>query len=229
MGGTKLPDGGTEPTPIPTGQALSDINAPDMPHAGAQLPRTASEVVREATAVGAAALAPNYQPDLSNQLVCDHRTVQALFSQFNKFVANAQEEWMLKTAHAICVLMRVHSQGELDVVYPLLERVLPDGGEVAAKARAEHGVMEQELAVVDCMQPHAVTPEQRERVLECPFVKAITKMSVDFTAHIQDEELCMLPALAAAVTPEDAAAAATVFDRTKQTCSLFPGGVGKEL
>lgn len=44
--------------------------------------------------------------------------------------------------HAIGVLLRLHSQAELQVLYPMAAMALPGGQEVVEKARAEHLVLE---------------------------------------------------------------------------------------
>lgn len=69
---------------------------PSLPKGGTAPPRTRSDAIAVASAVANVATSPNYLPDLANQVVCDHRTVQALFLQFNKFLANCQEQWLLK-------------------------------------------------------------------------------------------------------------------------------------
>lgn len=79
------------------GQPMAGLAAaPSLPHEGAAAPRTKSDAIAVATAVANVATQPNFLPDLANQVVCDHRTVQALFLQFTKFLANCQEQWLLK-------------------------------------------------------------------------------------------------------------------------------------
>ncbi len=175
---------------------MAGMAAPHLPAAGTAPPRSPSDAVAIARAVANVATAPNYLPDLCNQIVCDHRNMQALFLQFNKFVANCQEQWMLKVCmawlhvyvlwyimfivyimtlwgdgilwehqhtsmrdypktsttqhptpntqvgHAIGVLMRMHSQSEMQALYPLVENMLPEGKQLADKARQEHQVLE---------------------------------------------------------------------------------------
>lgn len=97
--------------------------------------------------------------------------------------------------------------------------------------------------MLDAMQPHVVTPEQRPLVMSCPYVKAMLKMGADFTLHIQarctvhgsctavaqEEELQMLEVLAKTVDGDTATEMAANFDRVKGATSLMPGGMTKEV
>lgn len=79
------------------GQPMAGLAvAPVLPVAGTAPPRSRSDAIAVASAIASVASTPNFLPDLSNQIVADHRNMQALFLQFNKFVANCQEQWMLK-------------------------------------------------------------------------------------------------------------------------------------
>lgn len=47
------------------------------------------------------------------------------------------------------MLMRMHSQAEMQTLYPLVEKALPEGAQLAAKARQEHELLETVRVVGD--------------------------------------------------------------------------------
>ncbi|KAI0398324.1 HHE domain protein [Xylariaceae sp. FL0594] len=97
-----------------------------------------------------------------------------------------------------------HSIGEELVVYPAMERVLPNGKAMADKDRKEHLVVKNDLATFQNM---AVEDGNFEKVLEA--------LWTNLSAHIKEEEHDDLPALEKALDPKDSESMTKSFGRTK--------------
>ncbi|PRW44452.1 hemerythrin [Chlorella sorokiniana] len=110
----------------------------------------------------------------------------------------------------LCTWLR---QAESVVLYPVLQsRLGTEGAQWAARALAEHALIEQ--AVADVLALRSVGGEALSNRLK--------QLQVDFVAHQAEAEGAILPAVADVLSPEESLALAAQFKAAKQAAPIAP-------
>ncbi|PRW60295.1 hemerythrin isoform A [Chlorella sorokiniana] len=168
---------------------------------------------------------PNFpEPSLIDCILCDHRHVSTLFAHFEAAAAAKQEHLMQMHAAALIQSIRMHSQAELEVVYPLVEAESSgstDNAALAARSRQEHAQVESDLlnvlASVGCTLGGPL-PLGATATLEA----AMRNLQAHLIAHMLEEERTLLPRLAAAHSPEALVLLGKNFEAAKLAMSFLP-------
>ncbi|KAJ3278504.1 hypothetical protein HK104_002282 [Borealophlyctis nickersoniae] len=137
-----------------------------------------------------------------DEIIEDHKEIKSYYEQYlaNAGKPDEQQKW----ANQLMWEVARHSVGEEIVVYPLMEKVLPDGKALADKDRAQHLVVKKDLYELEKLK--AGQPE---------FDTLLAKVMRELKEHIQEEETMDLPKLQKAVDPADAVKVGREFSRTK--------------
>jgi|HigsolmetaAR202D_1030399.scaffolds.fasta_scaffold00811_5 hemerythrin superfamily protein len=112
----------------------------------------------------------------------DHRTVEALFDQFE----DAEEQEQSQLAERICNMLTVHAQIEEEILYPAAKEAFEDEEEedLVHEAAVEHATAKDLIAKIEAMTPDDEAFEATVKVL-CEYVKH----------HVKEEENELFPAL----------------------------------
>lgn len=111
----------------------------------------------------------------------DHRTVEALFEEFE----DADESEQSDLATRICQMLTVHAQIEEEILYPQAKDAFgEEEDEMVYEAEIEHGSAKELIAKIE-----AGTPEDPEFK---PLVKVLSEY---IKHHVKEEEKEMFPAL----------------------------------
>ena len=121
-------------------------------------------------------------PDAIALLKEDHRTVSALFEQFDKLVGKGAKEKKLKLARTICKELKVHTQIEEEIFYPALNTVLPKEKDLLDEAQVEHDGAKNLIAQLDSMEPD-----------DDKFDARVTVLGEYIKHHVQEEHEEMFP------------------------------------
>jgi hemerythrin superfamily protein len=144
-----------------------DINAISKEQAMARAtPTRASDAPRDAVAL----------------LKQDHRTVEALFDQFEE----ADESEQSAIAERVCQLLTVHAQIEEEILYPAAKNALEDeeDSELVAEAEVEHASAKDLISKIEGM-----TTEDES------FKATVKVLSEYIKHHVKEEEGEMFPKL----------------------------------
>ncbi|PRW60296.1 hemerythrin isoform B [Chlorella sorokiniana] len=182
---------------------------------------------------------PNFpEPSLIDCILCDHRHVSTLFAHFEAAAAAKQEHLMQMHAAALIQSIRMHSQAELEVVYPLVEAESSgstDNAALAARSRQEHAQGPE----------HGACARQKEAQVESDLLNvlasvgctlggplplgatatleaAMRNLQAHLIAHMLEEERTLLPRLAAAHSPEALVLLGKNFEAAKLAMSFLP-------
>lgn len=111
----------------------------------------------------------------------DHRTVEALFDEFE----DADESEQAGLATRICQMLTVHAQIEEEILYPQAKEAFgEEEDEMVYEAEIEHGSAKELIAKIE-----ASTPED-------PEFKPLVKVLSEYVKHhVKEEEKEMFPAL----------------------------------
>jgi hemerythrin superfamily protein len=118
-------------------------------------------------------------PDVIELLEQDHREVEQLFAEFE--LEKDPQERRLIVDKLIIELVR-HSEAEETAVYPLIRRVIDNGGEIIEHEISEHSEAEKIMAKLDGMDPE-----------DAQFVPLVEQLQLDVTGHVADEEQNVFP------------------------------------
>ncbi|KAJ3034141.1 hypothetical protein HDV00_005426 [Rhizophlyctis rosea] len=140
--------------------------------------------------------------NIIDAVIDDHKEIQAYYEQYLANAGNAHEQQ--KWANQLAWEVARHSAAEELVLYPLLEKNLPDGKALADKDRAQHLEAKKDLAQLDKLK--AGTQE---------FDSLIAKTIRDLREHIKEEEQIDLPKIAATLSAEESLKVGNEFQRTK--------------
>ncbi|KAJ3040478.1 hypothetical protein HK097_002555 [Rhizophlyctis rosea] len=132
----------------------------------------------------------------------DHKEINAYYEQYLANAGNDKEQQ--KWANQLIWEVARHSVAEELVLYPLIEKKLPDGKALADKDRAQH--ME---AKKDLYQLEKLKAGTRE------FDDLIARTIRDLREHIKEEEQIDLPKIQAAISAEESLKVGKEFQRTK--------------
>lgn len=107
-------------------------------------------VPRGARKLGALAVEQGVPVDALRLLEQDHQEVEALFSQF-KTLGNARQKAAM--AARICLLLKVHTQIEEEILYPAARAAI-DEADMVDEAEVEHTSAKQLIAQIEAMKPN---------------------------------------------------------------------------
>lgn len=142
--------------------------------------RGRAALVRSARKMGARSAEQGVPADALRLLDQDHREVEALFAQF-KDLEGAREKAAL--AAKICLLLRVHTQIEEEILYPAA-RAAMDEEDMVDEAEVEHASAKQLIAEIEAMKP-------RDRLFD-----AKVKVLGEYVHHhVEEERQELFPAL----------------------------------
>lgn len=124
-----------------------------------------------------------------NELMTDHREVEELFARIQALPVG--DERRRKVADEFTIELVRHSVAEEQHLYPAVREHVPGGDALADKEIADHETVEKllkDLEGVDCG--------------DARFGVLVDRLVSEVTAHIQDEERNLFPALAEVCPPE---------------------------
>jgi len=145
---------------------------PATPHASTS--RSAASRKRAAAKTNAKA------PDAVALLKGDHREVEKLFGQFEK-AKDADRKKVL--ADRICLELRVHTQIEEEIFYPVSREFLDDE-DIVDEAVVEHAAAKDLIAEIEAMQPG-----------EDLYDAKMTVLQEQIEHHVEEEETEYFPKL----------------------------------
>lgn len=131
----------------------------------------------------------------------DHRAIEEYYDN----VINAtDDDTRARWSNQFVWEVARHSLAEEIVVYPAIEKHLPDGKQRADKDRAEHQIVKNKLYEFQKMKGN--NPD---------LIPTIKSLMADLKQHINEEEQDDMPALETAIPSDDSVKMAKSFERTK--------------
>jgi iron-sulfur cluster repair protein YtfE (RIC family) len=125
---------------------------------------------------------PDLAPDALGLLTRDHRLIEELFAEFERAAAQQLDP----LARRICKMLRVHTQIEEELLYPIARRTL--AGELVATlvgtAEREHAEARESIVRIESM-----TAEHAE------FKATVGMLAEQMARHIEKEEEQLFPPL----------------------------------
>lgn len=111
--------------------------------------------------------------------------------------------------------MRLHSQAEIQVLYPVLtQRLGPgEGAALAQRALAEHAMIE--ASIEEMLRLRGSGDKEG-------LITRVKQAQTELMTHNNEEEMAILPRVAAVCTPEELTALGLAFRAMKQTAPLMP-------
>jgi hypothetical protein len=113
------------------------------------------------------------QKDAIQLLKADHREVEKLFGQFEKASGERRKQ---QIAMKICMELKVHTQIEEEIFYPISRDFLKDD-EIVNEAIVEHQAAKDLIAEIEAMQPS-----------DAMFEAKVTVLQEQIEHHVQEEE-----------------------------------------
>lgn len=141
-------------------------------------------------------------PRLVDFVLSDHVHVHVLYKHLVQATADNKTPLVSKLANAIMLLVRQHSQAELDVLYPAIAADLgPLGQSLAAKALEEHAQVEEMIKKALQASPKEAALIVKEfcdvRKKDVVSLPTSPRPPQVFFVHAEEEEKEMVPALIA--------------------------------
>ncbi|KAJ5170440.1 uncharacterized protein N7500_003223 [Penicillium coprophilum] len=140
-------------------------------------------------------------PRISDTIKKDHRDIE---SYFGTIISSTDQDEQTRFQNLFTWELARHSIGEELIVYPLFEKMLPNGVQMANKDREEHLEVKKQLKAFQNMTPSDIR-----------FVPAIRELMENLSRHIKEEELNDLPKLEEALSQDESEDCAKTFSRTK--------------
>ncbi|KXG53756.1 uncharacterized protein PGRI_008060 [Penicillium griseofulvum] len=140
-------------------------------------------------------------PLISDTIKKDHREIE---SYFGTIISSSNQDEQTRFQNLFTWELARHSIGEELVIYPLFEKMLSDGVQMANKDRQEHMEVKKQLKAFQNMSP-----------ADTRFIPAIRELMDNLSKHIKEEENEDLPKLEGVLSQEDSENYAKTFDRTK--------------
>ncbi|KAG0240613.1 hypothetical protein BGW41_006794 [Actinomortierella wolfii] len=139
---------------------------------------------------------------VSDSVIQDHRELEEYYNN----ILNAQsEDEKTRWQNQFTWELARHSVGEELVIYPAMEKLLPNGKELADKDRKEHQEAKEQLYEF-----------QKMKATDPNFENTLKGLWSDLTKHIKDEEQIDLVQLENALDAEESAKMARSFHLTKK-------------
>ena len=152
-------------------------------------------------------------PTMADFLMGDHLDTIVLLKHFEKASASGDKQLMETLTDAISLVIRLHTQAEMDVLYPFIEKSLGTEGKQKVKGFLdEHTNIEQE----------AVQALQLRKSGGDDLASALSEVKKDFTEHLLKEESDTMMKLLSAVSEADMADIALQFQQAKESAPLDP-------
>ncbi|KAL4866705.1 hypothetical protein BDV12DRAFT_172507, partial [Aspergillus spectabilis] len=140
-------------------------------------------------------------PRIIDAIKEDHREIE---DYYNKILSATTEKEKTQWQNQFTWELARHSLGEELVVYPVFEKVLPDGRAMADNDRQQHNSVKEQLKRFQNMK--ASDPDFE------PTLKALMS---ELAQHIKEEEAEDLPKLEDAISAEESEKLTKSFGRTK--------------
>jgi len=132
----------------------------------------------------------------------DHRELK---EYYNQIINSSDHDVQTRYQNLFVWELARHAVAEEIVVYPVMEKSMPNGKAVAQKDREEHVKVKEQLHKFQGLK--AADPE---------FLPVLKHLFGDLEQHIKEEEEDDLPKLEEAITAGDSASLAEEFERTKK-------------
>ncbi|KAL4875405.1 hemerythrin HHE cation binding domain-containing protein, partial [Aspergillus karnatakaensis] len=140
-------------------------------------------------------------PRISDAIKEDHREIE---DYYNKILSATTEKEKTQWQNQFTWELARHSLGEELVVYPIFEKVLPDGRAMADNDRKQHNSVKEQLKKFQNMKPS-----------DPDFEPTIKALMTELAQHIKEEEAEDLPKLEDAISAEESEKLTKSFGRTK--------------
>ncbi|KAG7673418.1 hypothetical protein Ndes2526B_g03138 [Nannochloris sp. 'desiccata'] len=152
-------------------------------------------------------------PTMADFLMGDHVDTIVLLKHFEKASASGDKQLMETLTDAIAMVCRLHSQAEMDVLYPFVEKSLGSEGKQKVKeSLEEHTNVEQE----------ALQALELRKSGGNDLASILSKLNKEFTEHLLKEENDMMMKLLNAASEADMADIALQFQQAKESAPLDP-------
>jgi len=138
---------------------------------------------------------------VSDAIIEDHKELK---SYYDKIMNSSDPKVQTEFQNQFVWELARHSIAEEIVVYPAMEKHVPNGKDMAEKDRQEHRAVKEKLYEFQGMKP-----DQPE------FKPTLKSLMDDLSQHIKEEEQDDLPALEKALADADSESLASSFERTK--------------
>lgn len=128
------------------------------------------------------------KPTIIDVLLANHRETVSLLTHFQKEARkpDANKQRLEELVDAISIVIRLHSQAELEVLYPVVERELGEKGkEISERAKKEHSEIEANL--LKALERRKEGGEELNQL--------IAQITTDFQKHLHEEEDEAVPLL----------------------------------
>jgi hemerythrin superfamily protein len=143
-------------------------------------------------------------------LTQDHRTVDQLFSRFEKLPAGASGE-KLEIVREIVKELSIHAAIEEQVLYPVIRDEVPGGQALHQEALQEHQEAKEVLSELDGMSPQDPGYDAR-----------VTSLIQDVRHHVEEEEGQLFPKLREGVSAERLHEMGEAMEQAKKTVPTRP-------
>lgn len=138
---------------------------------------------------------------ISDAIKDDHREIESAYRHIlNAVGTDEKTRWRNQFTWELAR----HSVGEELILYPVIEKNIPNGKEIAAKDREDHLAVKRDLNKFQNLNPESTD-----------FLSTLNLLWKDLSAHIAEEEEHDLPLLESTLSADDSAAMVTDFKRTK--------------
>lgn len=138
---------------------------------------------------------------VSDLIKHDHTELEAYY---NKIKSAKTDDDKVKWQNQFVWELARHSVAEEIVVYPAMEKYLPNGQDMAEKDRSEHQIVKEKLYEF-----------QKMKASDPDFIPAIDSLWETLSQHIKEEERDDLPALEQAIDADASKSLGNSFARTK--------------
>ena len=152
-------------------------------------------------------MATAHKHDLVDDIISDHREVEAVFSQIEAGGDDGKRDLV---EHVITELVR-HSVAEEQYLYPTVRRVLPNGDQLADHELKEHAEAEEVMKAIE--KTDAQDPK---------FDELVGKLIEDIRHHVQEEESDLLPQLRTACDAAELDELGEKFENSKKMAPTRP-------
>ena len=147
---------------------------------------TASHAPAKKTAAKSAAKTPARKGlDAVALLKADHRTVEKLFAQFEKAKDQDRKKAL---ADRICLELRVHTQIEEEIFYPVSREFLKDD-DIVDEAVVEHAAAKDLIGEIETMQPTEDLYDAKVTVLQEQIEHRVEEEETEYFPKLQKTDM----------------------------------------
>ncbi|KAI3438055.1 hypothetical protein D9Q98_000498 [Chlorella vulgaris] len=153
------------------------------------------------------------QPTIADIILGDHRDTVALLERFEAVAGSGDALMLEKLTDAIAITIRLHSQAEFEVLYPVMEKKLGEKGKQARQhSMQEHSKIEEDLL-------KALEKRKEGGGELTSTMKEITDL---FMQHLKEEENELVPQMLQNMSEEEQIELAASFMLAKAKAPLSP-------